>query len=83
MAKFQKGNSGRKKGSKNKFTSLKDAYTSVFVKLQKDPKSSLAAIAKDDPKWFYDTYAKTLPREVALANKNDEPLQIEIVDAKK
>jgi len=66
MAKFQKGNAGRKKGSKNKFTSLKAAYTSVFIKLQKDPKKSLEAMAKSDPKWFYDAYAKNFLEKLQL-----------------
>ena len=42
MAKFEKGNSGKPKGAKNKITkSVKEVVFDVFEQLQYDPKANL------------------------------------------
>jgi signal recognition particle subunit SEC65 len=68
---FKKGkprptNSGRKKGSQNKFTkTVKETVLNVFNDLQNDPKTSLKAFAKKYPRDFYQISAKLIPTEIA------------------
>lgn len=67
---FKKGNtkpagSGRKKGSVNKLTSsVKGTVLDVFNTLQQDPKHSLLAFAKKNPRDFYNIASKLIPNEV-------------------
>lgn len=65
MAKFQKGNSGKPKGAKNKITrTVKEAVLDVFNKLQDDPKANLFEWGKKNPGMFYQIAAKLIPTEV-------------------
>ena len=69
---FQPGNKlgkGRPKGVPNKLThDAKAEILKVFDALQKDPKTSLKAVAKTKPDWFYSTiYRAVVPRELNAA----------------
>ena len=74
---------GRKKGSKNKFTTLKQAFFDVFNEL--GGVQELKRWAKEDPanqKVFYQMISRMLPREVALSTTKEDDIQkikVEIV----
>ena len=55
---------GRKKGSKNKFTSLKQAFLNAFVEMGGERK--LMEWGKENPTEFYRLLAKLLPRQIQL-----------------
>jgi len=57
-------NSGRKKGSRNKFTSIKQSFIDVFNKLNPDGEKHLLQFAQENPQEFYKLAAKLLPKEV-------------------
>lgn len=62
---FEKGNSGRPKGTPNKITrTVKETVLSVFNEIQSDPKVKLSAFAKQYPRDFYAIAAKLIPTEV-------------------
>ncbi len=76
---FKEGNEGgpgRPPGSKNKYTTLKEAFREAFDKLQEDDKANLATWAKNNPKDFYTLISKLFPIEIA--GKDGEPIQIVI-----
>ena len=64
-----KSKGGRPKGVPNKLThDAKAEILKVFDALQKDPKTSLKAVAKTKPDWFYSTiYRAVVPRELNAA----------------
>ena len=70
-----KAGAGRKLGSKNKFpTALKDKVLHAAKQLEEDGKD-LFATAKEDPKWFWETFIKPmLPKEVWVQG-GDNPLR--------
>ena len=87
---FKKNNkfgTGRKKGSKNKFTTLKEAFYEVFNDL--GGANGMMDWALEDPdnmKCFYQMIAKMLPREVALSAGGEgdiESIEVKIVGGKK
>lgn len=80
---FKKNNPGKKKGTLNKFTTLKNAFLKAFQEIQKDKKVRLDKWGKMNPEMFYRLISKMLPREIELTGKNKEPVKIEITDAKK
>ncbi len=59
---------GRPPGTPNKIpTEAKARVLFVFEQLQKNPKTSLLAISKEKPAWFYDTIWKVLiPKQVTV-----------------
>lgn len=62
---FEKGNSGRPVGAKNKLTTtVKETVLAVFNKLQDDPKANLEAFAKKHTRDFYQIAAKLIPTEL-------------------
>lgn len=54
-------NSGRKKGSPNKLTEVKNCFLQVFHERGKE---GLSEWAEKDPSGFYRTMASLLPKEV-------------------
>lgn len=65
MAQFEKGNSGRPKGAKNKSTiTVKDAFAAAFCELQEDPKANLLAWGTKNPTEFYKLASKLIPMQV-------------------
>jgi hypothetical protein len=65
MAKFQKGNSGRKAGSANKFTkTVKEAFEIAFNELQGDKDANLVSWAKNNTTDFYKLASKLIPTSV-------------------
>jgi len=77
---------GRKKGSKNKFTTLKQAFFDVFhnmggiVAMQEWAEES-----SDNRKCFYQMIARMLPREVSLTGTIEEDIKtikVEILNGK-
>ena len=84
---------GREKGSKNKFTNLKQAFLDTYDKIEKESK-------KDDKikslfKWatkndrnqgvFYQLISKMLPSNVGMeiSGEDGEPIKIEFIPVKK
>ena len=68
---------GRPKGSKNKFTQLKDAFLEAFEEV--GGKDFVVRSAKEDPKAFLTLMAKMLPRYSELAigsEKKTSPIVI-------
>ena len=64
---------GRPPGSKNKFTTLKEAFREAFDKLQTEDKVNLFEWGKANPDKFYTLISKLFP--VELVGKNGEPIQ--------
>ena len=62
--------SGRKKGQKNKFTTLKQAFLNAFVNMGGE--GELKTWAKDNPTEFYRLVAKLLPRQVDIGVSLEE-----------
>lgn len=76
MAKFQKGNKGKQKGTQNKLTrTVKETVLGAFNDLQKDPKANILAWAKKNPKEFYQIAAKLIPTELN-ANIADTTIRV-------
>jgi hypothetical protein len=69
---FKKGQvanpKGRPKGSANKSTKqIIDMILRVATELQRSPKTSLKAIAKSNPQWFYQQVLKmALPKNIEI-----------------
>lgn len=68
MAKFQPGQSGnpagRPKGSKNRYTQMRDAFLDAFD--QMGGTDGLVKWAMEDPKAFYDLAVRILPKDINL-----------------
>ena len=65
MAKFQKGNGGRPKGTPNKLTAtVKDTVLFAFNKMQEHPKANRLDGGRANPSLFYQIAAKLIPTEV-------------------
>lgn len=63
---FQKGNPGKKPGTKNKFTStVKETVLAVFNDLQGDRRANLKTFARKYPRDFYQIAAKLIPTEIS------------------
>lgn len=62
---FEKGNPGKKKGTKNKLTkTVKETVLAAFNDLQNDPKANILTWAKKNPGMFYQIAAKLIPTEL-------------------
>lgn len=62
---FEKGNPGKRPGTKNRLTStVKEKVLEVFNDLQSDPKAKLEAFAKKYPRDFYQIAARLIPHEI-------------------
>ena len=86
MAKFAKGHAkvgGCKKGTKQKFTTLKNAFLNVFEKLEEKPETSLYTWAVDNRLEFYQLVSKMLPKEMTIVGDEERPLAVRIIDARK
>ncbi len=69
----QSGNpKGRAKGSRNKRTkAILDRILKVTEELQRSPKTSLKAVAKSDPKWFYQQVLRmALPKNLEVLTES-------------
>ena len=71
---------GRPKGVKNKVpTEIKACVLHVWHRLQGDKKRSLATIAREEPKWFYDVFGRLLlPKAVEVTGKNGEAIELTV-----
>lgn len=80
---FEKGNSGRPKGSQNKLTkTVRETILEAFNKLQEDPKVNIVQFAKDYPRDFYTIAAKLIPTEIrGTINTSDEVDYSKLSDA--
>ncbi|MFX0135920.1 MAG: hypothetical protein ACFFDN_19920 [Candidatus Hodarchaeota archaeon] len=70
--KFKKGNPGRPKGAKDKFTNLKEDILQVYNKLG-GSKGVYEWVNKDKARrlrWFYDTVFKMLPSNLQIDDMN-------------
>lgn len=68
---FEKGNSGKPKGTPNKLTrTVKETVLAVFNDLQADPKANLLSWGKGNPTEFYKIAAKLIPTEVNATVKD-------------
>lgn len=68
---FEKGNSGKPKGTPNKLTrTVKETVLAVFNDLQADPKANLFSWGKENPTDFYKIAAKLIPTEVNATVKD-------------
>ena len=78
---FPPGNSGKPKGTKNKFpTALKDKVLHAAAVLEAEGKD-LAAEAMKDPRWFWETFVKPmLPKEVWMTGDPSRPLTFRVID---
>lgn len=86
MAQFEKGNSGKPKGAKNKLTkSVKEAFEVAFNELQGDSEANLASWAKENTTEFYKLAAKLIPTSINadLTSKGEKLWQVVFVDGKK
>lgn len=82
MAKFTPGHKklgGRKAGTPNQFTTLKNAWTNVFVRMGGE--DELLAYAEKHEAWFYSLITKLFPQEVAHSGaiKTNDKLLLEVV----
>jgi len=70
---FKKGQSGnpvgRRKGSKDKFTSLKDSFINVFKEMGGD--KALLEFAKENPRDYYRMVATLLPKDIQAEIRKD------------
>lgn len=68
---------GRPKGVKNKIpTEIKARVLHVWERLQGNKVTSLLAIARDDPRWFYEIFGRLLlPKAVEVSGKDGDPIQ--------
>jgi hypothetical protein len=65
MAKFEKGNAGKAKGTLNKLTkTVKERVLEVFNELQEDKAANLLSWAKNEPTEFYKIAAKLIPHDI-------------------
>ena len=85
MAKFQPGHKrlgGRKSGTPNKFTTLKNAWLNVFVRMGGE--DELLKYARDHKAQFYLMLTKLFPQEVEHSGeiKTDNKLVIEVIQTK-
>ena len=65
--KFKKGEGGRPKGSKNKFTTIKEAFVDVFFSEEINGAEGLKAWVQGDPKnkeIFFGWMTKMFPRDM-------------------
>ena len=90
--KLTKAGPGRAKGSKDKFTNLKQAYLDVFDKIEKKSKEKDAAtksffqwVTKNDRNqgMFYQMVAKMLPRSVGVDGSIKHEHRLSMADLKK
>jgi hypothetical protein len=81
---FKKGQSGnptgRRPGSRNKRSkAILDKILKVTEELQRSPKTSLAAIAREDPKWFYERILKmVLPKNLEILNESAQKREYDL-----
>lgn len=85
---FQKGHKklgGKKKGTPNKFTTLKNAFLKAFQELQKDKTAKLDKWGKMNPEHFYKMIATMLPKEIAVTGDENNPIPVKYIieDTKK
>lgn len=73
MAKFQKGEGGRPRGSRNKFTSLKDEFLNAFEQI--GGTEELATWARKNQTQFYTLLSKLLPSKSEVTGEDGGPVQ--------
>lgn len=73
---FIKGNTGKPKGAKNKFTNLKQSFLDAFVDLGGTEGLKKWASNPKNMKDFLYMLARMLPKDVQLAGKGDGPITI-------
>jgi coenzyme F420-reducing hydrogenase gamma subunit len=76
---FKKGNPGKQKGTKNKFTTLKQAFVEAFSRVGGE--EALVAFYKNkkspsNQRAFLMMIASMLPKDVVLSGNPDSPLSI-------
>ena len=71
---FEKGHSGRPKGSRNKYTDLKQSFLQVFNELNPDCEH-LMAWAKENPKDYYTIVSKLFPQRTELSGPEGKPIE--------
>lgn len=77
MAKFDKGNTGRPKGAKNKLTkTVKECWLEAFNELQNDSKANLIDWGRKNPGYFYQIAAKLIPAAVDVTTGGEPIKQI-------
>jgi len=78
MAKFEKANKGRPKGSVNKNTKLiKDVFADAFTELQKDKTVNLIAWGKKHPTEFYKIVSRLIPMDSENLSSYNVKIRIE------
>ena len=78
MAKFEKANKGRPKGSVNKNTKLiKDVFADAFTELQKDKTVNLIAWGKKHPTEFYKIVSRLIPMDADNLGSHVVKIKIE------
>lgn len=70
---FEKGNPGRPKGAKNKFTCLKDSFIAAFEQL--GGTAGLAEWARENQAQFYQMLSKMLPNKQEISGEGGGPVQ--------
>jgi hypothetical protein len=72
---------GRPRGSTNKLTTdLKRELLATWEALQQDPKTSLLALARARPKWFYELIRVCFPKELYIEASIERSLSDEELD---
>jgi 1,6-anhydro-N-acetylmuramate kinase len=78
MARFEKGNSGKPKGAKNKITkTVKETVLAAFNELQEDPKANILEWGRRNPAMFYQVAAKLIPTELKASVDVTQPIIID------
>lgn len=80
--KFAEGNPGRPKGSKNKFTGIKESILNVYQDIGGDKAFAEWASKPQNRGAFYQIAAKLAPKEVQVAGEEGGPLQIQLISYK-
>ena len=77
LSKIEK-RTGRPKGSKDKFTNLKQAFLDAFEAIGGTDALTAWAKKESNRKAFYSMITKLLPREVDVGQQKDNPLEIKM-----
>jgi hypothetical protein len=73
---------GRPKGCTNKMTTdLKRELLAIWEALQQNPQTSLLALAKAKPKWFYELFRVCFPKELHIETSIERTLSDAELDA--
>ena len=80
---FTNAGKGRPKGSKNKFTALKDTFLQAFEDIGGVDELANWGKQKENRTAFYQIISKMLPKEIELTGDADRPLGVVILPEKK